>query len=94
MITCQGDTITAMTLPSETGGHAVKAAQNEPAWHHAPYKEYLGAVRRDAEEQYLIRMLQAHKGNIIQIARLMEIDRKTVYRKMAEYGIEPEQFRD
>ena len=94
MITCQGDTITAMTLPSETGGQAVKAAQNEPVWYHAPYKEYLGAVLRDAEEKYLIRMLQSHKGNIIQIARLMEIDRKTVYRKMAEYGIEPERFRD
>jgi transcriptional regulator of acetoin/glycerol metabolism len=63
-------------------------------WYHAPYKEYLGAVLRDAEEKYLIRMLQSHKGNIIQIARLMEIDRKTVYRKMAEYGIEPERFRD
>jgi DNA-binding NtrC family response regulator len=94
MITCQGDTITAMTLPSETGGQAVKAAHNEPAWYHAPYKEYLGAVLRDAEEKYLIRMLQSHKGNIIQIARLMDIDRKTVYRKMTEYGIEPERFRE
>jgi len=94
IITCQGDTITAMTLPSETGGHAVQAAHNEQVWLQAPYKEYLGAVLRDAEEKYLVRMLQLHKGNIIQIARLMEIDRKTVYRKMTEYGIEPEQFRD
>jgi transcriptional regulator of acetoin/glycerol metabolism len=38
-------------------------------------------------------MLQLHKGNIIHIARLMEVDRKTVYRKMTEYGIEPERFR-
>jgi DNA-binding NtrC family response regulator len=94
MITCPGDTITSMTLPSETGGHPVQAAHNEPMWLHAPYKEYLGAVLRDAEEKYLVRMLQLHKGNIIQIARLMEIDRKTVYRKMTEYGIEPERFRD
>jgi DNA-binding NtrC family response regulator len=94
MITCPGDTITSMTLPSEAGGQPVQAAHNEPTWLHAPYKEYLGAVLRDAEEKYLIRMLQLHKGNIIQIARLMEIDRKTVYRKMTEYGIEPERFRD
>ena len=59
----------------------------------APYKEYLGAVLRNAEERYLVRMLRLHRGNINQIARLMEVDRKTVYRKMEEYGIAAEEFR-
>ena len=34
------------------------------------------------------------KGNINQIARLMEVDRKTVYRKMAELGIAPDKYRE
>ena len=49
---------------------------------------------RNAEERYLVRMLRLHKGNINQIARLMEVDRKTVYRKLAELGIAPDKFRD
>lgn len=59
-----------------------------------PYKDYIGAIVRDAEEKYLVRMLRLYKGNINQIAKLMEIDRKTVYRKMAEYSINPSAFRE
>jgi transcriptional regulator of acetoin/glycerol metabolism len=39
-------------------------------------------------------MLRLHRGNINQIARLMEVDRKTVYRKMADLGIAPDKYRD
>jgi len=39
-------------------------------------------------------MLKAYKGNINQIARLMDVDRKTIYRKMADYAIDPAAFRD
>jgi transcriptional regulator of acetoin/glycerol metabolism len=49
----------------------------------------MGAIIRDAEEQYLVRMLRHYKGNINQIAKLMDVDRKTVYRKMSEYAIDP-----
>jgi len=38
-------------------------------------------------------MLRQHKGNINQISRLMEVDRKTVYRKLGDFGIDPDQFR-
>jgi transcriptional regulator of acetoin/glycerol metabolism len=38
-------------------------------------------------------MLKLYRGNINQISRLMDIDRKTVYRKMSEYSIDPAAYR-
>jgi transcriptional regulator with PAS, ATPase and Fis domain len=95
IISTPGDVITAVAIPGETPGDVQRVQpQVESPSSPVPYKEYLGAVLRDAEEKYLVRILRTHKGNINQIARLMEVDRKTVYRKMAEYGIEPERYRD
>jgi transcriptional regulator of acetoin/glycerol metabolism len=39
-------------------------------------------------------MLRLYKGNVNQIAKLMELDRKTIYRKMGEFQIDPDSFRD
>jgi DNA-binding NtrC family response regulator len=95
IIKCPGDTVRSVDLPVVPGGEGEPAAAvNGPADWTVPYKEYLGAVLRNAEERYLVRMLRLHKGNINQIARLMEVDRKTVYRKLAELGIAPDKFRD
>lgn len=95
MIKSAGDTILEVDLPRmEHGETVVKDIPPEGAEWRAPYKEYLSAVLRNAEEGYLIRMMRQHKGNINQIARLMEVDRKTVYRKLADLGIEPEKYRD
>ncbi len=95
IITCTGETITSIDLP-------LVALQNQKAKAESPgsdsmltpYKEYLSAVTRDAEEKYLIRMLKSHKGNINLIARLMDVDRKTIYRKLTEYSLDPARFRD
>ena len=94
MIKCTGDTVLSVDLPVVQGrGEEPVVASGLADWT-VPYKEYLGAVLRNAEERYLVRMLRLHKGNINQIARLMEVDRKTVYRKLAELGIAPDRFRD
>ncbi|HYQ85638.1 MAG TPA: sigma-54 dependent transcriptional regulator [Bacteroidota bacterium] len=58
-----------------------------------PYKEYLEHVTRDAEEKYLLRVLRESKGNLNQAARTMNVDRKTVYRKIEEYGIDVSKFK-
>jgi transcriptional regulator of acetoin/glycerol metabolism len=50
-------------------------------------------IVRAAEERYLLRLMREHRGNINQIARLMEVDRKTVYRKLAEHAIDPAAYR-
>jgi DNA-binding NtrC family response regulator len=96
IIKTSGDTITAIELP--TGEERVPAQPStEPAQAvnlNTPFKDYLSTITRDAEEKYLLRMLRLYKGNINQIAKLMDVDRKTIYRKMAEYSIEPSTFRE
>jgi DNA-binding NtrC family response regulator len=94
IIKATGDTISSLELPgvepSDDDGREESAGPGVQT----PYKEYLSAITRHAEERYLRRMLKAYKGNINQIARLMEVDRKTIYRKMADYAIDPSEFRD
>jgi DNA-binding NtrC family response regulator len=94
MIKTFDDTIRTIELPAEAGG-AIAAPGETPVQPsiETPFKEYLNAIIRDAEEKYLVRMLKLHRGNINQIARLMDIDRKTVYRKMSEYSIDPATYR-
>jgi len=94
IIKSTGDVITTIELPgSDASGEVVKEDGAGPG-PETPYKEYLSAINRHAEERYLRRMLKTYKGNINQIARLMDVDRKTIYRKMADYAIDPGMFRD
>jgi two-component system response regulator AtoC len=96
IIKTSGDTITVMELPivdDVRTGPSTPDMSQRPGFT-TPYKDYLSTIMRDAEEKYLLRMLRIHKGNINQIAKLMDIDRKTVYRKMAEYSIDPASFRE
>lgn len=94
MIKTTGDTIMAVELPTAGSSPAGSKETAADVDLNTPYKDYIGAIVRDAEEKYLVRMLRLYKGNINQIAKLMEIDRKTVYRKMAEYSINPGAFRE
>jgi DNA-binding NtrC family response regulator len=95
IIKTPGDTIAHLELPG-VPDELPKADDNNPAQpanFSTPFKEYLSAIMHDAEQKYLLRMLRLCKGNVNQIARLMDIDRKTVYRKMSEYSIDPDAFR-
>jgi len=94
IIKTTGDTIMAVELPTAGPSPAGSKETAADVDLNTPYKDYIGAIVRDAEEKYLVRMLRLYKGNINQIAKLMEIDRKTVYRKMAEYSINPSAFRE
>lgn len=94
IIKTTGDTITQIELPPEAGQTSVPKYTPPESDVNTPFKNYVGAIVRDAEEKYIKRMLRLYKGNINQIAKLMEIDRKTVYRKMAEYSINPTTFRE
>ncbi len=94
MIKTAGDTIMSMELPTNEAQQAPPKEASSDLEVNTPFKDYISAIVRDAEEKYLIRMLRLYRGNINQIAKLMEIDRKTVYRKMAEYSIDPGTFRE
>ncbi|HCV42319.1 MAG TPA: two-component system response regulator [Bacteroidetes bacterium] len=96
IIKTTGDTITSMEIPTtiEVNPSPVISDNLQTVNLTTPFKDYLSTILRDAEEKYLVRMLRLYKGNINQIAKLMDIDRKTVYRKMAEYSIDPASFRE
>jgi transcriptional regulator with GAF, ATPase, and Fis domain len=44
---------------------------------------------RDAERAHIIRVLEAVNWNKLEAARVLEISRGTLYRKIDEYGLEP-----
>jgi DNA-binding NtrC family response regulator len=96
IIKTSGDTITHMELPTANEVLPTPATPDvaQAVNLNTPFKDYLSTIMRDAEEKYLLRMLRFCKGNINQIAKLMDVDRKTVYRKMAEYSIDPASFRE
>ncbi len=93
IIKTAGDTIHAVELPGEPAGERAPAAPQHAVSVETPYRDYLHAIIQDAEQKYLVRMLKLCRGNINQIARLMEVDRKTVYRKLAEHSIDPAAYR-
>jgi two-component system response regulator HydG len=90
MINATGEVIMALDLPQSSSVGIVSGSGADP---NTPFKDYVSTILRDAEKKYLLRMLEKHKGNINQIAKLMEVDRKTVYRKMSEHSINPSEYR-
>ena len=94
IIKTPGDTITSLEIPTMATSSAGAAPTAEPLEMNTPFKDYLSTITRHAEETYLVHMLRLYKGNVNQISKLMDLDRKTIYRMMAEYRIDPETFRE
>ncbi len=44
---------------------------------------------RDAERAHIIRVLEAVQWNKLEAAKVLDISRGTLYRKIEEYGLEP-----
>ena len=44
---------------------------------------------RDAERAHIIRVLEAASWNKVEAARILDISRGTLYRKIEEFGLEP-----
>ncbi len=95
IIKAEGECITDIDLPENdvhTGAGSppdiATAIENNIA-----FKDYMKSISVDAEMKYLITALKAHRGNINRIARMMGVDRKTIYRKLSEYSIDIDRFR-
>jgi DNA-binding NtrC family response regulator len=93
IIKSTGSTISAIELPGSTVTSPPGDIDQSPATTTVPFKTYLDGVVRDAEHKYIIRLLKECRGNLNQVSRLMDVDRKTVYRKIDEYGIDVNQFK-
>jgi DNA-binding NtrC family response regulator len=91
IIVAEGDTITRLDIPGTD--HADRPGLESPLTTSIPYKAYVDQVLRDAEKKYLMRMLEESKGNMNEVARKMDVDRKTIYRKISEYGINVQVFK-
>lgn len=94
IIKAEGPVITSIELPVSGPPVSSIAARESPAMTSIPYKKYLQNVVEDAERKYLHRLLSECKGNLNQVAKSMDVDRKTVYRKIEEYKIDVEQFKN
>ncbi len=94
IIKTPGESITRVELPNNPEMKASRDERPLEPGTPAPFRDYLSGIVKDAEEKYIRLMLRIHHGNVNQIARLMEVDRKTVYRKMAELRIDPASYRE
>jgi DNA-binding NtrC family response regulator len=91
IIVAEGDTISRLDLPGAREDD--RPGVESPLTTSIPYKTYVDQVLRDAEKKYLMRMLEESKGNMNEVARKMDVDRKTIYRKISEYGIDVHVFK-
>ncbi len=93
IITTTGDTIQSVQLSGAHTGNFKPYMPKTTESGEIPFKEYIKKVVFDAESKYLVDMLERHEGNIKMVAELMEVDRKTIYRKLEEYGIDISKYR-
>ncbi len=94
IIKTEGATIIELDIPTQSKIQRSEELSESPATTTVPYKKYLDHVVRDAEHRFLLRALKESKGNLNQAARLMEVDRKTIYRKIEEYNIDISLFKE
>jgi len=74
-------------------GRAIRAADIEFLHGHAMPRPEESSTRlptlRDAERAHIIRVLEATEWNKLEAAKVLDISRGTLYRKIEEYGLEP-----
>jgi DNA-binding NtrC family response regulator len=81
LVLCQGDEITPADLPDHLTGSQPQVA----GLHAALVRRYTLA---DLEREYILLALAWTEGKKTEAAELLQIDRKTLYRKLTEYGAE------
>jgi DNA-binding NtrC family response regulator len=93
LIKTEGESITSVELPGAAGGAAESLSAPHSMSPNTPFKEYIRTIVGEAESRYLMQMLDQHQGNVKAVAELMDLDRKTVYKKIEEYGIDLARYR-
>ncbi len=83
VVLARGDKLTVRDIP---------AAIKEASHHHALPASVADLSLQEAEKQMIIGALKAHSGNRTQAATQLGISRRTLHRKLNEYGLrEPEE---
>lgn len=87
----RGRIIELEDLPEQVRHLPVPADRDLPREVHVPLPEGVGhrglPTMAEVEERYIQEVLQAVEGNKTQAAEILGFDRKTLYRKLARYGL-------
>jgi transcriptional activator for dhaKLM operon len=49
--------------------------------------------RREMERETILLLLRMYRGNISRMAQVLDVSRNTLWRKLKEYGIDPDEYR-
>jgi DNA-binding NtrC family response regulator len=84
VVLCRGETVGVKDLPT-----ALRAAPGEAVVHEAREKIAAGGLSwKEAERQLVIHALEACDGNRTEAARKLGISRRTLHRKIHQFGLE------
>jgi DNA-binding NtrC family response regulator len=93
LIKTEGTVITSIELQQVSPDGRTPSVPSPAISGKTRFKDYMKTIVQNAESIYLIEMLERHQGNVKMVAELMDIDRKTVYKKIEEYGIDLAKYR-
>jgi len=93
LIKTEGETIGSVEIPGHADSNDLPEALTREISATAPFKDFMKRIIGDAESRYLVHMLEQNQGNVKVVAESMDLDRKTVYKKIEEYGIDLAKFR-
>jgi transcriptional activator for dhaKLM operon len=48
---------------------------------------------REMERETILQMMQMYRGNVSRMAQVLDISRTTLWRKLKEFSIDPEEYR-
>ena len=57
------------------------------------WNSYKQQILNDAEQSFLMQVLQTYRGDVKLVAEAMELTTRAVYAKMKKYGISASQFK-
>ena len=58
-----------------------------------PFLQVKVSSLSEMERETILLMLQMHRGNVSRMAQVLDISRTTLWRKLKDYGIDPEEYR-
>lgn len=74
--------------PADSGAAAISVDVDRPL------REAVDTAQRLVEREYLERVLAACGGNVILAAKRADVERRNFYRKLQDYGLNPDVFRN